>query len=61
MTMNQIIEQGVAKGLIAFDADQKNITYKVQNKRFRLSDSSRPSCSLLCKVAPAIGSWKPGC
>ena len=36
--MSQLIEQGIAKGLIAFDADQKNIAYKVQNKRFRLSD-----------------------
>ena len=38
MTTNQLIEQGIAKGLIVFDADQKNITYKIQNKRFRLSD-----------------------
>ncbi len=36
--MNQLIEQGIAKGLIDFDTDQKNIMYKVQNKRFRLSD-----------------------
>lgn len=36
--MSQLIKQGVAKGLIAFDADQKNITYKAQNKRFRLND-----------------------
>lgn len=36
--MSKLVEQGVAKGLIAIDADQKNITYKIQNKRFRLSD-----------------------
>ena len=36
--MNQLIEQGIAKGLIAFDTGQKNIMYKIQNKRFRLSD-----------------------
>ena len=36
--MNKLVDQGLAKGLIAFDVDQKNITYKVQNKRFRLSD-----------------------
>lgn len=36
--MNDLIEQGVAKGMIAFDADQKNITYKAQNKRFRFND-----------------------
>lgn len=29
---------GMKKGLIAFDADQKNITYKTQNKRLRFSD-----------------------
>lgn len=39
--MSELIEQGVAKGLIAFDADHKNITYKIQNKRFRLSDLSK--------------------
>jgi len=37
-TMNQLTEQGIAKGLIAFDTGQKNIIYRVQNKRFRLSD-----------------------
>jgi type I restriction enzyme M protein len=36
--MNQLIEQGVAKGLIAFDADQKNIAYKAQNKLLRFND-----------------------
>ncbi len=36
--MNELIDQGAAEGLIAFDADQKNITYKVQNKRLRFSD-----------------------
>lgn len=36
--MNKLIDQGVAKGLIAFDADQKNVTYKIQNKRLRFSD-----------------------
>lgn len=37
--MNLFIDQGVSKGLIAFDADQKNITYKIQNKRFRFNDA----------------------
>jgi len=36
--MTNLIDQGVAKGLIAFDAEQKNITYKAQNKRLRFSD-----------------------
>lgn len=36
--MDQQFEQGAAKGLIAFDADQKNITYKIQNKKLRFSD-----------------------
>ena len=36
--MNKLIEKGLAKGLIVFDVDEKNITYKVHNKRFRLSD-----------------------
>lgn len=36
--MSSLIDQGVAKGFIAFDADQKNITYKMQNKRFRYND-----------------------
>jgi type I restriction enzyme M protein len=36
--MNNLIEQGVSKGLIAFDAEQKNIAYKAQNKRLRFSD-----------------------
>lgn len=36
--MNRLIDQGVAKGLIAFDAEKKNITCKVQNKRLRFSD-----------------------
>lgn len=37
--MNELIDKGVAKGLISFDADQKNINYKVQNKRLRFNDS----------------------
>lgn len=36
--MNELIDQGVAKGLISFDAEQKNINYKVQNKRLRFND-----------------------
>lgn len=37
--MNSLIEQGVAKGLLAFDIDQKNVIYKTQNKRMRFNDS----------------------
>ena len=37
--MDKLLDLGVEKGLIAFDADQKNITYKVQNKKFRYTDS----------------------
>ncbi|HSO82311.1 restriction endonuclease subunit M [Thiocapsa sp.] len=37
--MSTLIDKGVEKGLIAFDAEQKNITYIVQNKRFRFTDS----------------------
>lgn len=37
--MNKLVDQGIATGLIAFDVDQKNITYKAQNKRFRFNDS----------------------
>ncbi|MBI4742911.1 MAG: N-6 DNA methylase [Betaproteobacteria bacterium] len=36
--MNELMNQGIAKGMIAFDVDQKNITYKAQNKRLRYSD-----------------------
>ena len=36
--MNELLQQGVAKGLISFDADEKNVTYKAQNKRLRFSD-----------------------
>ena len=36
--MNELIDQGIAKGLIAFDIDQKNINYKIQNKRLRFND-----------------------
>lgn len=36
--MNDLLEKGVGKGLIAFDADQKTITYKAQNKRLRFTD-----------------------
>jgi len=37
--MNELLEQGIQKNLIAFDADQKNISYIKQNKRLRYSDS----------------------
>lgn len=37
--MNELIDRGIATGLIAFDVDQKNILYKAQNKRFRFNDS----------------------
>jgi len=36
--MNPLIDQGLAKGLIAFDAEQKNIVYKTPNKRLRYTD-----------------------
>ena len=36
--MNDLFKQGLAKNLISFDADQKNITYVRQNKRLRLTD-----------------------
>lgn len=36
--MNELFDQGIQKSLIAFDAEQKNITYKVQNKRLRFND-----------------------
>ena len=36
--MNSLIKLGLAKGLIALDADQKNISYKIQNKRLRFTD-----------------------
>lgn len=36
--MNELIGKGIAKGLIAFDTDQKNINYKIQNKRLRFND-----------------------
>ena len=36
--MDKLLEVGVEKGLIAFDADQKSITYNIQNKKFRYSD-----------------------
>ncbi|MDO9168731.1 MAG: N-6 DNA methylase [Methylobacter sp.] len=37
--MDQLLDQGIAKGLIVLDADQKNISYKTQNKRLRFNDS----------------------
>lgn len=36
--MNDLLQQGLAKNLISFDADQKNITYVRQNKRLRFTD-----------------------
>lgn len=36
--MNDLIELGLTKGLISFDAEQKNITYIRQNKRLRFTD-----------------------
>lgn len=36
--MDELIKKGLAKKLIAFDAEQKNITYIVQNKKFRFTD-----------------------
>lgn len=36
--MNELIGQGIVKGLIAFDTDQKNINYKIQNKRLHFND-----------------------
>jgi len=36
--MDNLIEKGIVQGLVTFDADNKNITYKVQNKRLRFSD-----------------------
>lgn len=36
--MDYLIEQGIAKGLVAFDAERKNISYKTQNKRLRFTD-----------------------
>lgn len=37
--MNDLIKQGLAKNLISFDEDQKNIAYLKQNKRLRFTDS----------------------
>lgn len=36
--MENQIERGVNQKLIAFDAEQKNIIYRAQNKKFRFSD-----------------------
>lgn len=36
--MDRRIEEGLAKGLIILDADQRNITYKIQNRKFRFTD-----------------------
>lgn len=36
--MHNLIDQGITKGLISFDTDQKNINYKIQNKRLRFND-----------------------
>jgi type I restriction enzyme M protein len=38
LNMNQPLVTGIGKGLIAFDADQKTITYKIQNKKLRYTD-----------------------
>jgi type I restriction enzyme M protein len=37
--MDQLLDQGITKGLIALDVDQRNISYKIQNKRLRFNDS----------------------
>lgn len=37
--MNELTAKGIANGLIFFDADQRNITCKVQNKRLRFNDA----------------------
>lgn len=36
--MNDVLEEGIAQGLIAFSADEKNITYLHFNKKYRYSD-----------------------
>lgn len=36
--MSKLLELGLEKGLIVFDADRKNITYTTQGKRQRYSD-----------------------
>lgn len=36
--MSSLIDQGLAKGLIIFDGEKKQVTYKTQNKRLRFSD-----------------------
>jgi hypothetical protein len=37
--MDTLVQAGIEKGLIAFDADQKTIVYRVQNK----NSASRPT------------------
>lgn len=37
--MDQLLNQGISKGLITLNADLKTITYKIQNKRLRFNDS----------------------
>ena len=38
MSLNSLMSQAVASGLLAFDDDQKTVTYVKQNKRLRWSD-----------------------
>lgn len=52
--MNNLIDQGIAKGLIAFVADQKNLTYKIQNMRFRFNDSEE---NVRAKAYESVGRW----
>ena len=36
--MNPLIQQGIAKGLVIIDVEEKNVTYTKQNKRLRYND-----------------------
>ncbi len=38
MQINEIIQRGIDANLISIDSEFKNVAYRAQNKKYRLSD-----------------------
>jgi type I restriction enzyme M protein len=38
MQITEVIQRGIDANLISIDAEQKNVSYRAQNKKYRLSD-----------------------
>ncbi|RKT42753.1 hypothetical protein BDD21_0048 [Thiocapsa rosea] len=56
--MTTLIDKGLEKGFIAFDAEQKNITYIIQNKRLRFNDSEEKVRANGPSWPRTLRSWK---